>query len=99
MSTIPFLESPFYDALQSILCKDPPRFLKKKFSASELTDEKYIILQDWCSNNRNLEWETGIGLIEAAENIVLAALENGNIQGEKKMNRRLKQLNTNAENV
>ena len=80
MSTITFLESPLFDALQAILCQDPPMFLKKKFSASELTDDEYTSLQDWCSNNRNLEWETGTGIIEAAESIVLAALENGNIQ-------------------
>jgi hypothetical protein len=49
------------------------------YGASEMGDE-VIDLQDWCSDNAQPDWATGLSMIEAAELIVSQALDNDNIE-------------------
>ena len=72
-------ESPLYEALQSIVGKNPPDFVVGIYAARELSDDQMTELQDWCATHGKPEWTTGIGILEAAERIVDCAVENGNI--------------------
>ncbi len=77
------IENPYFDVLKSITGdNNPPEFCKGIFNTSELSDDNYENLQEWCLNNSNLEWSTGIGFLEAADHIVEEAVSNGNIYGK-----------------
>lgn len=80
-------KSPFRDALKAITGQDPPDYVRG-YNANDLSavvelDE----LQSWCSDaivDAGFEWMTGLGVIEAAELLVAGAVENGNIEKERK---------------
>lgn len=74
----PTPEHPFREALQMVVGKEPPAYVKG-FGLKGLTDKQVMELQDWCSQNARPEWATGLSMIEAAELIVAGAIENGNI--------------------
>ena len=75
------VENPLYDTLHSMLREEPPEFVKGHFHTITLDDEEYNALQEWCVSNALPEWSTGIGIIEAACEIIHEAIGNGNIQG------------------
>ena len=68
----------FREAIQAIIGKPCP-VKTPIISLSELNDDETMALQDWCSNNANPLWATGLSMMEAAELIVKSALENANI--------------------
>jgi hypothetical protein len=75
---------PIRDALQQILGKPPPGYVKG-YDYSNLTDEEHQLLQEWavnCLDGTLLFWSTGIGSIEAAQKLVEEAVSNGNIPGK-----------------
>lgn len=73
----------FKEALESLTGKKLPMRVPR-FKASRMSDENQYKLQEWCVNNANPPWATGLSMIEAAELIVQGAIENGNIEGPKR---------------
>lgn len=69
---------PFRDILQAVTGVKPPKFVRG-YSTRGYTDAEKDELQSWASDNVKPSWATGIGLIEAAENMVEEAEINGNI--------------------
>jgi hypothetical protein len=68
----------FREALKAIIGKYPPMAVPP-YGAEPMGDE-VVGLQDWCSDNANPPWATGLSMIEAAELIVQQAIENANIK-------------------
>lgn len=68
----------FREALKALIGKYPPMDVPPY--GSQLMGDKVTELQDWCSDNSNPPWATGLSMIEAAELIVDQALENANIK-------------------
>jgi hypothetical protein len=68
----------FREALRAIIGKYPPMDVPPY--GAQLMGDKVTELQDWCSDNANPPWATGLSMIEAAELIVDQALENANIK-------------------
>ncbi len=79
----PKIKNPLYQVLQHMTGKKPPLVLENCLSFSEISDEEYLLLQDWVCNNSKPYWVTGEGILEAAQIIVNLALENNNIRLEK----------------
>jgi hypothetical protein len=75
---IPERPNYFREALKAIIGRYPP-ILVPPYGTSEMGDE-VIDLQDWCSDNAQPSWATGLSMIEAAELIVIQALDNDNIK-------------------
>ena len=50
------------------------------FDNEDYDEEKMTLLQDFCSYNTKIEWTTGVSIIEAAENMLEDAINNGNIK-------------------
>jgi hypothetical protein len=50
-------------------------------NASQLDEEHYDKLIDWCSINVRPSWATGLWMLDSAESCIETALENGNIKG------------------
>jgi hypothetical protein len=74
---------PFLDAIATIVgnLPDPwPAELRGLTNSEQLSDYQYNALRDYCSVHANPPWATGTGVIEAADHLVLSAIENGNIQ-------------------
>lgn len=73
--------NPIRDVLK-LLCggKEPPEFVRG-YDYSNLTDAQHSELQNWVGMNmdRSIEWSTAIGIIDAAESIVIEAAGNANI--------------------
>ncbi len=76
---------PYFEALHAIT-RQPnrdhmPTFLRKPhiYTLADLTDDEIDQLQSWCVCNATPGWSTGIGIMEAAELIVIEAVANGNI--------------------
>lgn len=59
----------------------PPTFVRG-YNFKGLTDDQTSKLQDWCVNHVRPDWLTGIGLMDAAEEQVREAVDNGNIPPE-----------------
>lgn len=78
----PDVEHPFREALAAIVGIDPPAFVVG-YGSNELTEDQFLELQDWCSMNARPEWSTGIGIIEAAELMVVIAAGNANIRSRR----------------
>jgi hypothetical protein len=76
---------PYYEALLAVAGVVPPGFLCKPeiYSLGDLTDDELDELQSWCVSNANPGWSTGIGMMEAAEILVVEAVANGNIEPPK----------------
>lgn len=70
----------FKEALESLTGKKLPMRVPR-FKASRMSDENQYKLQEWCVDNAQPPWATGLSMIEAAELIVQGAIENGNIEG------------------
>jgi hypothetical protein len=70
----------FKEALESLTGKNLPMRVPR-FKASRMSDENQYKLQEWCVDNAQPPWATGLSMIEAAELIVQGAIENGNIEG------------------
>lgn len=70
----------FKEALESLTGKKLPMRVPR-FKASRMSDENQFKLQEWCVDNANPPWATGLSMIEAAELIVQGSIENGNIEG------------------
>lgn len=72
---------PLRDALR-LFCggKEPPEYVQG-YDYSNLTDDQHQHLQDWVNMNlaEGIFWSTGIGVIEAAQNLVEEAEINANI--------------------
>lgn len=58
-------ESVYKFVLECLLKENPPEHIFRL--PNELTDEEYMDLHDWCSNNSKCDEMTGIGIIEIAE--------------------------------
>ena len=67
----------FREALKAIIGKYPPMHVPP-VGSMEMGDA-VVELQDWCSDNAQPKWATGLSMIEAAELIVDQAIENANI--------------------
>lgn len=78
-------EHPFREALRALTGKEPPSFVQGHSDAG-LTDAQKMQLQDWCSQNANPRWATGLSIYEAAEMIVSEAVGNANIEAAPKCN-------------
>jgi hypothetical protein len=72
-------ENPLADVIESITGKRPPLDTTGAYSFTDLSQSDQSWLQDWCSDNCEPYWGTGLGVIEAAELIVRLAVENANI--------------------
>jgi hypothetical protein len=70
----------FKEALESLTGKKLPMRVPR-FKASRMSDKNQYKLQEWCVDNSQPPWATGLSMIEAAELIVQGAIENGNIVG------------------
>jgi hypothetical protein len=68
----------FREALRALIGEYPPMDVPPY--GAQLMGDKVVELQDWCSDNANPPWATGLSMIEAAELIVDQALENANIK-------------------
>lgn len=73
---------PLWDVLRALTGKRPPPFVKG-YTTKGLSDDEIMKLQDWCATNCIPFWGTGIGLLEAAEQMVREAVNNGNIPPEE----------------
>jgi hypothetical protein len=74
-------KDPIREVLHRIVGKEPPPFVQG-YDYSNLTDRQYEQLQSWVLNSLSgteLYWSTGIGILEAAQNIVAEAVANANI--------------------
>ena len=76
------VKNPLKDVLSAMTHSYPPDYLNGLFSSDELHEAYYLEFQDWCASNVLPAWATGIGLIEAADKMVLEAVRNGNIEGK-----------------
>ena len=77
-------QDPIREVLEMIVGKPPPPLIQG-YTLRNLTDGQYHALQAWVVNSLSitkLYWSTGIGILEAAENIVAEAVANGNIPPE-----------------
>lgn len=74
------ISNPFAEALESVIGIRPPFDLDHVFSSSDICDDVFIKLQDWCALHARPSWATGISMIEAADIIVDGAICNSNIQ-------------------
>ena len=75
------IKSPFKEAIEALTGGTPKGVdLEGVYSQSELSDEDFTKLQDWCSCNSATWWATGISMIDAAESIVADAISNANIE-------------------
>lgn len=70
--------NPIRAALQAIVGKAPPKWLKG-YSTTFGTDAERTELQDWVNSCARPFWSTGIGILEAADHIVREAVANANI--------------------
>jgi hypothetical protein len=82
----PLQRNYFKEALESLTGKKLPMRVPP-FKASRMSGGKQYQLQEWCVDNANPPWATGLSMIEAAELIVQGAIENGNIEGPKQKTR------------
>lgn len=73
------IQSPFAEAIESIIGVPPPFDLSGVFYSHEIDDENFIKLQDWCSLHARPAWATGISMVDAADHIVKEAVANSNI--------------------
>ena len=69
----------FKEALEAITGKKLPMRVPR-FRATRMSDENQLKLQEWCVSNASPPWATGLSIIEAAELMVVGAVENGNIE-------------------
>lgn len=71
---------PWREAIAMLVGKRPPLWMRGNPSTA-LNDEQTDQLQDWIGRNLspNMQWSTAIGIIEAAQALVHAAVDNGNI--------------------
>lgn len=76
----------FKEALESLTGKKLP-FRVPSYGASRMSGENQYKLQEWCVQNANPLWATGLSMIEAAELIVQSAVDNGNIEPAKRCQR------------
>lgn len=74
-------KNPLFEALLAITGEKPPEFVKGKFATTDLNGRELDKLQDWCVDNARPSWSTGLGIMEAADTIVIEAIGNGNICG------------------
>jgi hypothetical protein len=69
-------------AVLRLLCGgvEPPEYVRG-YDYGNLTDDQHQALQDWvnCNLAPEIDWSTGIGVIEASEQIVAEAVANANI--------------------
>jgi len=72
-------DDPLFEALTAIVGKEPPMQLKGIQKSDELTEADQTKLYEWCTQNATPHWATGLGVLYAAELLVLTALENDNI--------------------
>lgn len=71
---------PLWETLKELTGVEPPGFCKGVHMCSQLENDELVdILQSWCLQHAKPVWSSGIGLLEAAEKIVEAAVENGRI--------------------
>lgn len=75
------IKNPLYEALLAITGEKPPEFILGKFATTDLNENENMSLQEWCYNNARPNWSTGIGIMEAADTIVVEAIGNCNICG------------------
>lgn len=61
-----------------ILCPDGA------YDLCDIPKGHLLHLQDWCSDHARPEWATGISILEAAEDLVIDAVNNGSICPKKK---------------
>lgn len=66
--------------------EEPPKFVRG-YTTEDLTDSEYEQLQHWAVNNVKPSWLTGIGLLEAADQQVMEAVSNGNIEPPEEFSR------------
>lgn len=70
------ITSPFKEALQAIIPgKNFSVDLNGISHSSQLSDEQFEELQNWCSYHANPSWATGLSMIDAADLIVKSAEE------------------------
>lgn len=78
--------SPLREVLAHMTGKKPPKFVRG-YTLEDLTEDECWMLQRWAVNNVKPSWLTGIGLLEAAEQQVMEAVSNGNIEPPKESSR------------
>lgn len=77
-------KDPIRQVFKRLVGAEPPT-LVRGYDTRSLTDKQSTELTTWVLNtlsSTDLYWSTGIGIIEAAENIVAEAVENANIPPE-----------------
>ncbi len=79
MMTYYSCDAPLREALIAITGKEPCLNLLNVKHSNELTPQEQNHLYEWCTQNRRPYWATGLGVLEAAELLVLTAIENANI--------------------
>ena len=74
------IESPFKKVIEALTGGVPVGVnLDGVHSQSELSEDDFEKLQNWCSCSPTVFWATGISIIDAAEIIVSDAISNANI--------------------
>lgn len=79
------VENPFMDALWHVVRRKPPAFCRGIYHSSELSEEDFERLQDWCAHvvHTRVHWATNLSCIDAADLIVNEAVDNANIVPRK----------------
>lgn len=75
-------QSYFYEALMQVSGNIPPAFMARVTTSEYLSnfdDKKNDELHNWAVDSSALPWSTGMGIIEAAIQLVKDAADNGNI--------------------
>jgi protein gp37 len=79
-------KAPLATAIAGIIGKMPPFPMDDVWASGQLLDEVAILLADWCSlevgKTDRLYWATGTSVVEAAELMLRAALEDVNLKPE-----------------
>lgn len=78
-------KDPIRQVLKQLVGAEPPSFVHG-YHTRNISDRQLEELTTWILNtlsSTDLYWSTGIGIIEAAENIVAEAVANGNIPPEE----------------
>lgn len=65
----------YRELFEGLVCYQPSMEIIRKHYEEEGSE-----LQDFCSLNCTVSWNTGIGIIEAVEQMYIVAVENGNIK-------------------
>ena len=79
------IQSPLGSMLYALTGVMPPAFVNGIYASNELSEDQQMELHDWCTTHVKPHWATGIGLLEAADQMVEEAVSNGNIASREEI--------------